>query len=256
MKLKFKEGKPNNIFPDCVTIKIHGEFQSTKENLFWETKEIPNLELKLTFRFGQHNHNLVVLRQEQKVTFGIAAGTLVLKCWNVEFPEEERGFSKNFLVEYDFYENKEESTTIKKTSSIEFIKSLFKFRQENTNNRKRAFSYNNKRYQAWYEGTETEPIIRFECDSSICPILDGTKKQEKVGIAKILDFNNWSIEFYFKINKQDIKIIKYKGRKLEELSFFEKLFFNLLVRGNALNQIDRKTRSFISYAKICQLSKD
>lgn len=246
--MKIDEEPFNNKFSNCVFIKLHTKPQSNKLPLFFLKKK--TFELQLTYRFGEHCHFDSVTNTH--VTFAITEGILVLDCRNVTFPEEERGFPRPFSVQYTFHREAELIHTEKRSWNFDVktllikpleilsllikpLEILFKWNQEKTRSNKDGYTYDYSGYQAYAEGTEERPVVRFVSESLISSFLQGDDKKAKIGMAKISS-EPWEIKFYFKINHDFIKITKFKGKNLNELGFTERFKLHS-VRQNLLREI-------------------
>jgi hypothetical protein len=255
MKPKFNERTLDDKFCNCVKMKLQGKVLPIKNKFYYFSREVPDVELQLTFNFGEHS--FIESKTKTKIEFGITQGKLFLECNNVTMPEESRGFLRPFLIETKMIQSQEENITTKNSWNInlkQIITSIFdflflKWGREETKSKKAGFNYEDINYQAFSQGSEKEPVICFQLKQCNSPILVGDKQKELVGIVKIDNIRSWSIKAYFKINIKDIVPTKYEDKSIDELNPWERRNYKLAYK-NFTNEMNQQIRDWICYSEI------
>jgi len=182
-QLQSNAPEPLNQFPDCVSMKLHSQFQSVLP--------LPEeADLHLTIRFGEQK--IPLPNQQGQVVFGLKKGELRLKISQGRIPLETMGLTVPFQREIAVEQQDQEGIG----GEASFSKDPgFKL----TGSRSIADKVQYKLYQVRSRGTEIEPVWVFEEQRQDC--LNGSLSKERLGTV-VVEGNACVVMATFEVSHQ------------------------------------------------------
>ena len=243
---------PVNKFPDCVFLKLNGDYckEDSGHNVnqflsIFETSDRNQennkdlMSLKLSIRFGEESIKVL----GGSIRFGLKRGELRLNLSNAIIPIETQGLTTPFQNEITLEVQRDESTEIEGGTSLGTNASLTA-KTKGSNRIIKKSTY--KTYQVVTGGTESNPVWTFTAKDHDS-ILKGQISNTLLGTA-ILSTVPCSINASFQIRgQQDIRLTEAEGlwdRNIgrNKLAVLEREFF--------LRFISPKLKPYLSYAEI------
>jgi len=212
--------EPLNQFPDCVSMKLHSQFQAVLklpkeadgvaeardesisvrlESLFkikrnYLVIQQRQADLHLTIRFGKQE--ILLPNQQGRVVFGLKKGELKLKISQGRIPLETMGLTAPFQKEIAVEQQDQEGIGGEASFSKE---PGFKL----TGSSSIADKVQYKLYQVRSRGTEIEPVWVFEEQCQDC--LNGSLSKERLGTV-VVEGNDCVVMATFEVSSHQTDI--------------------------------------------------